>query len=122
MVRAGFVASVVLFVVAMLTSGCSHSSAQAPTPAQQVEITVHPWKKQVRFVGKTPPKARFAYVGRVRGEAPDIDFVRAVEQARAQIAERAEALGADTVKIDVIAPSSSNHIVMLAGRAYRAVD
>lgn len=122
MVRVGFLASVVLFVAAMLTSGCSHSSAEARTGAQQVEITVHPWKRAVRFVGKTPPRTRFLYVGRVRGEAPDIDFVRAVEQARAQLAERAEALGADVVKIDLIAPTSRNHVVMLAGRAYRAVD
>jgi hypothetical protein len=122
MVRVALVASGVLFFAAMLTAGCSHSSAEAPPPSQQLEITVHPWKRAVRFVGKTPSKERFIFVGRVRGEAPDVDFVRGVADARAQLAERAEALGADVVKIDLISPSSRNHQVLLAGRAYRAVD
>jgi hypothetical protein len=122
MVRVALLASGALFIAAMLTAGCSHSSAEAPPPGQQVEITVHPWKRAVRFVGKTPPKERFVYVGRVKGEAPDIDFVRGVAEARAQLAEHAEAIGADVVKIDQISPSSRNHLVLVAGRAYRAVD
>jgi hypothetical protein len=122
MVRVAFTVSGILFLVALLSSGCSHSSAETKATSQQVEITVHPWKRAVRFVGKTPPKTHYLFIGRVRGEAPDSDFVDAVKQARKQILDRAEAIGADLVKLDTVAPSSRNHAVMLAGRAYRSLD
>ena len=78
----------------------------------------------VRLVGEVPPSHR--YLGRVSGEAPEVDFVEAAFLARADLRCKAAILGADMVKIDRVRVPPDRHRasrrhVLLSGRAYRTV-
>jgi hypothetical protein len=89
----------------------------------QLQIIVHPAQKPVRLVVRTPPRQQYQYVGRVRALATDRDeFVTAAHTVQDQLRERARKLGADVVRLDVIKEGGRDHVVMLAGRAYRAVQ
>jgi hypothetical protein len=110
-----------LLLVIGVTFGCAHPQQvrhvsavsvdeEAPAP-QVVEAT-----RAIRLVAHRPPHYKF--VGRVSATAPSDDFVLAAKQARAQLTRRAEALGADVVKIERVDPGLHGR-VLLAGRAYR---
>lgn len=101
--------------------GCVTSGSDAVHPAPDAPY------RHVQLVGKVPPPARYRYVGRVSGVAPQVGFVDAVNDARVDIKTKAAKMGAAVVKIDRVKlppsarqPSRSN--VLLVGRAYRAVE
>jgi hypothetical protein len=103
--KVGFVVALVLFVSALLLTGCGHEVAHYK--GAQVEITVHPWKttktaETVKLVSKSPDPTRYVFVGRVDGAAQQ------------DLREKAAALGADVVKID-------RKGVLVAGRAYKLI-
>jgi len=124
--KLGFGVALVLFVSAWLLSGCAHEAQHFK--GAQVEITVHPWKPTVKtpdtvkLVSKTPDPARYVFLGRVNGVTPKTELVEAAKAAQQDLREKAAALGADLVKIDVLrAPTEGLHHkgVLLAGRAYK---
>ncbi len=119
-VRFLFVAGAVGFAAALLMSGCATAPPPAPAAAE-VSITVHPWVKPVRLVGKTPPADRFLFVGKVSARAENVEFVDGARDAQEQLKEKAKALGADVVKIDRVSPGKK-HLIILAGRAYRSLN
>ncbi|HZS39226.1 MAG TPA: hypothetical protein VFF06_20485 [Polyangia bacterium] len=115
-----FVLSAIGLVAALLFAGCAET-AQVIAPApEQVQITVHPWRKPIRLVRKTPPPERYLYVGKVRAVARDVEFVDAARTVDAELRSKARALGADVVKIDAV--YDRKHAVVMAGRAYRSMD
>jgi hypothetical protein len=75
--------------------------------------------RSIRLVAHRP--AHYKFVGKVRGTAPSDDFVEGAKVARKKLTQKAEALGADVVKIDRLDPGSHGQ-VLIAGRAYRLAD
>jgi hypothetical protein len=77
----------------------------------------------VRLVGRVPLTSKYQYVGRVSGVSNVGDWVQTAKAARADLNRKAEALGADVIKIDrvnVPADSYRGQFVLLTGRAYRS--
>ncbi len=113
-------------ICAAFAVGCAHAPVKAAAPAPRVVAVATPapveneWHRNIRVVAHRP--AGYVFVGRVRGSAPDGDFVAAAKQARSQLSARAEKLGADLIKIESVEPSSPSHRVVIAGRAYRLAD
>jgi hypothetical protein len=107
------------FGAALLGSGCAPSLPQVTVTVPQVQITVHPWEKPLKIVSKLPSSERWQLVGRVRAVARADEFVDAARTVQDRLRERARALGADVVKIDVA--SAGDQIVQLSGRAYRSL-
>jgi hypothetical protein len=115
-----------IFFVIAVTFGCAHPQhvrhvsppidEEAPAPAVVEEAPPPP---TVRLVGRRPHHGRF--VGLVRATAHDDDFVVAAKQAHANLAKRAEALGATVVQIQRIDPGLHGK-VLIAGRAYRLAN
>jgi hypothetical protein len=127
LVRFGMVAGVIGLLLAFALAGCASSSRQA-APPNQVEIVMHGGDQQddadepapIRFVRKTPSRAQYRFVGEVRAVARDEGFVEAAARVRKLLAQKARALGADVVQINVVSPGDDEHLVVLAGRAYRS--
>jgi nitrogen fixation/metabolism regulation signal transduction histidine kinase len=117
----------VLVVVIGLAFGCAHprSVARAPVsvdeeaPAPAPPAPVFEEGRSIRLVARRPPHYKF--VGRVRASVLNDDFVLAAKQAHQKLTRRAEALGADVVKLERIDPAATGRVV-LAGRAYRLAD
>jgi hypothetical protein len=118
--RIAFVLSVLGFVAALLMAGCASAGSVIAPSAAEVQITVHPWVKPVRIVARRLSRERYVYVGRVRAVARDAEFVAAARAVDEQLRTQARTLGADVVKIDQVSPG--RHLVLLAGRCYRALD
>jgi hypothetical protein len=77
----------------------------------------------VRLVGRVPLLSKYQYVGRVSGVSTVGDWVQTAKDARADLNRKAEALGADLIKIDrvnVPADGYQGQYVLLIGRAYRS--
>jgi hypothetical protein len=113
-------------VILGLSFGCAHPNhAQRPAAASLDEEAPAPSEaaRSVRLVARRP--AHYKFVGRVRATAPNDDFVLAAKQAREKLSRRAEALGADVIKIERVDPCYGPALhgqVMMAGRAYRLAD
>jgi hypothetical protein len=109
------VAGALGILLSLLTAGCTHVSADAPR--NDLEISVKPWVRPVKWVAHRP--ARAVFVGRVKGAATDEEFVSAAARVHAALDARARALGADVVKIDRVIAGAR---IVVAGRAYRLAD
>jgi uncharacterized protein YbjQ (UPF0145 family) len=130
--KLGFGVALLLFVSAWLLSGCAHEPAAGQRfSGPAVQITVHPWKNagkvpdNVKLVSKQPDPSRYIFLGRVNGVTQKTELVDAAEAAQRDLKEKAAALGADVVKIDVLRPpneSARYKGVLLAGRAYKLVS
>jgi len=114
-----------ILLVIGITFGCAHpqhvqhasaASVDEEAPPPQVEEAP---VRSIRLVAHRP--AHYKFVGRVRATAPADDFVLAAKQARANLARKAEALGADVVKVERLDPGLHGH-VLIAGRAYRLAN
>jgi len=116
------VAGVIGLLAAFFGAGCATISPGQARAHEDVQIRVVPWQREVRLVTHAPPHEHYVMVGKVRGVAPDAEFVTAADRVHAQLREKAAALGADVVKIDVVAPCARGHRVLLAGRAYKRVE
>jgi hypothetical protein len=112
--------AVARLVAAFFIAGCAPSAHVITPTAEQVRITVYPMKRPVRLVGKKPPSDRYVFLGRISGVATDSDFVDAANHARESLFSKAEAIGADVVRI--VRPTLGRHRVLLAGLAYRRVE
>ncbi|HEX9102895.1 MAG TPA: hypothetical protein VF997_11865 [Polyangia bacterium] len=77
----------------------------------------------VKIVAHKPSSQKYRFVGRVEARATTTDIVDAAIAVDADLRRQAKALGADVVKIDVIAPpgekAHARSRVILAGRAYK---
>ena len=77
----------------------------------------------VKIVAHKPSSQKYHFVGRVEARATTTDIVDAAIAVDADLRRQAKALGADVIKIDVIAPPRDNarahSRVILAGRAYK---
>jgi hypothetical protein len=122
MARVMVVVGAIGFVAALLLAGCASAPRPQPATVEQVEITSHPWVRPVHVVVKTPARDRYFFVGKVRATAPDDEFVAAARAVREQLIDKARALGADVVKLDVIQPDARKHQLLLSGSAYRSVE
>jgi len=120
-----------LLVLGLFAVGCAHAPAphtriseaddDAP-PARAVTRPVDEWHRNIKIVSRRPARLHYQYLGRVRGIAPNTDFVAAAKQARTQIARSAEKLGADVIKIEVLDPTAPGNKVLIQARAYRLAD
>jgi hypothetical protein len=115
-----------ILLVIGVTFGCAHpqhlrhvSAASVDEEAPPAQAEEAPAVRAIRLVAHRP--AHYKFVGRVRATAPNDDFVLAAKQARANLNRKAEALGADVVKIERLDPSLHGQ-VLIAGRAYRLAD
>ncbi|MDB4968415.1 MAG: hypothetical protein JWN44_4104 [Myxococcales bacterium] len=123
-----------VIVVGASLAGCASSKhAQRPaTPSEAGDGQVATAKEApkpkelgsaIKIVGKRPSAARYKFVGRIEATTSTNDIVDAAVTANAELRRKAKALGADVIKLDVIAPpSDSEHPhrrVILAGRAYK---
>jgi hypothetical protein len=123
-------------MVAATLVGCAtapKSRARGPMPREtgdaQVASSSETAKPQelggaaVKIVAKKPSAQRYHFVGRVTARATTPDLVDAALAADADLRRQAKALGADVVKIDIIAPpgdgARAHSRVILAGRAYK---
>ena len=107
----------------LLSFACAHQPAPQ-AHRSQMEFEPDPVVEQqperaIRLVAHRP--AHYKFVGKVRGTAPSDDFVEGAKVARKKLNQKAEALGADVVKIDRLDPGSHGR-VLIAGRAYRLAD
>jgi len=123
------------FLVSGMLVGCAAAPKQtAKRPAPQetndsaIASTEAPKPKElggatVKIVSHRPSAQRYHFVGRVEARAVTGDFVDAAIAADADLRRQAKALGADVVKIDVIAPPADHararSRIILAGRAYK---
>jgi hypothetical protein len=125
LLRIWMVAGVIGLLVAFALAGCASSSLKA-APPNQVEIVMRADADEgdapppVRLVRKAPNRAQYRFVGEVRAVASDEGFVEAATRVRKLLTEKARALGADVVQINEVSPGGDEHLVVLAGRAYRA--
>lgn len=123
-------------LLALATVGCATAPKQAargPMPRESddaVAATAAPAPKQkelggaaVKIVAHKPSPQKYKFVGRIEARSASGDIVDAAIAADADLRRQAKALGADVIKLDVIAPPSdhpSKHSrVILAGRAYK---
>jgi hypothetical protein len=109
-------------LVVTVAFGCAHQPPVHHASAASVDEEAPPPApplRAIRLVAHRPPHYKF--VGRVRGTAPSDDFVVAAKQARTNLVRKAEALGADVIKIERVDPGLHGQ-VLIAGRAYRLAD
>jgi hypothetical protein len=122
-------------LVAATMMGCATAPKQAargPMPSEKSDSAVAtseaPKPKElggsaVKIVAKKPSLQKYHFVGRVEARATTGDIVDAAIAADADLRRQAKKLGADVVKIDIIAPPSeragAHSRVILAGRAYK---
>jgi hypothetical protein len=122
-IDAGMRIQQVAMLALLVAGGCAAPTTLHPTvTVARAEITFHPWHHPVKLVRKTPSRTQYQYVGPVRGvsSSSDDEFVEAAHTAQDRLQSQARALGADVVKIVAVTPGK--HRVMLAGRAYRAIE
>jgi hypothetical protein len=126
-----------VMVVGAALSGCASSHKQArrpatPSEAEDSKVAVAPKEApkpkelggaSVKIVAKRPSTRSYKFVGRVEAKTSTNDIVDAAINADAELRRKAKALGADVIKLDIIAPPSDNshphNRVILAGRAYK---
>jgi hypothetical protein len=118
-----------LFLLGLFAVGCAHAPvahtriSEADDEAPPVRVApVDEWHRNIKIVSRKPARSHYQYLGRVRGTAPNADFVAAAKQARTQIARSAEKLGADVIKIEVLDPTAPGNKVLIQARAYRLAD
>jgi hypothetical protein len=126
----------VMVVGGSLLGGCAGSHKQAKRPAAPSEVgdskvatapaEVKPKDlggAAVKIVAKRPSPKSYKFVGRIEAKTSTNDIVDAAITADAELRRKAKALGADVIKLDVIAPPRDNehprNRVILAGRAYK---
>ena len=123
------------FLLSGLLAGCATAptkTARAPHPSEASDSAVAtadaPKPKElggetVKIVAHKPSPQKYHFVGRVEARATTGDIVDAAIAVDADLRRQARALGADVIKIDVIAPPSEHagkhSRVVLAGRAYK---
>ena len=97
-------------------SDSAAATAEAPKPQELGGAAI-------KIVAHKPSPQKYHFVGRVQARATTSDIVDAAIAVDADLRRQAKALGADVIKIDVIAPPSENgrahSRVILAGRAYK---
>lgn len=123
-------------LVAATMVGCASTpkqQARGPMPSEKNDSAVASSQETpkpqelggaaVKIVAHKPSAQKYHFVGRVEARAATADFVDAAIAADADLRRQAKKLGADVVKIDVIAPPSdhagAHSRVILAGRAYK---
>lgn len=122
-------------LVAATMFGCATApkrEARGPKPSEATDAaaaTANVAKPQelggaaVKIVAHKPSPQRYHFVGRVEARATTADIVDAAIAADADLRRQAKKLGADVVKIDVIAPPADHarakSRIILAGRAYK---
>ena len=119
-------------LVAATMMGCATApkqQARGPMPSEASDSAVAtPQPKElggetVKIVAHKPSPQKYHFVGRVEARATTTDIVDAAIAVDADLRRQAKALGADVIKIDVIAPPSekarAHSRVILAGRAYK---
>jgi hypothetical protein len=77
-----------------------------------------------RIVERKPSARRYRFVGLVRATSQSGDLVEAARDADADLRRQAARLGADVVKLDVIAPPNDTRLhphLIFAGRAYKSI-
>lgn len=101
-----------------LVVGCSHAP---PPPVVTARVLDTP-----ELVVSPPPHTLYRYIGRVAGVASSVDLVQAARVAQDDLRWKAHVRGADVVRIDYVAAppehASARPRVLLAGRAYKAID
>lgn len=124
-----------ILVGATLAAGCAASKQEArrahPSEANDAQVASAaaqaPVKElggaAVKIVAHKPSPQKYKFVGRIEARSASGDIVDAAIAADADLRRQAKALGADVVKLDVIAPPSDRPSkrsrVILAGRAYK---
>lgn len=97
--------------------------AQVATAPPQTAKAKELGGSSVKIVAHKPSPQKYKFVGRIEARASTGDIVDAAIAADADLRRQAKALGADVVKLDVIAPPadrpSKHGRVILAGRAYK---
>ncbi len=120
-------------VVAGTLFGCAtapRQQARGPKPSEAGDSAAADTAKPkelggaaVKIVARKPSPQKYHFVGRIQARATTADIVDAAIAADADLRRQAKALGADVIKIDVIAPPSerarAHSRVILAGRAYK---
>ena len=120
-------------LVAATMMGCASApkhEARGPKPSEASDsaVAAAPQPKElggdaVKIVARKPSAQKYHFVGRVAARATTTDIVDAAVAVDADLRRQAKALGADVIKIDVIAPPSdrahAHSRVILAGRAYK---
>ena len=119
-------------LVAATMMGCATApkhEARGPKPSEASDnVVAAPKPKElggetVKIVAHKPSPQRYHFVGRVEARATTADIVDAAIAVDADLRRQAKALGADVIKIDVIAPpgekARAHSRVILAGRAYK---
>jgi hypothetical protein len=77
-----------------------------------------------RIVERKPSARHYRFVGVVRATSQSGDLVEAARDADADLRRQAKKLGADVVKLDLIAPPNDTRThrhLIFAGRAYKAI-
>jgi hypothetical protein len=122
---------VMMVMAGAALSGCATSSNKtatatpAPTAAVAVSAPARESAKPmelggdaVKIVAHRPSSKEYKYVGRIEATAKTSDVVDAAVAADAELQRQAKALGADVVKLDVVAAPKKGRVV-LAGKAYK---
>src|SRR5438874_342305 len=93
-----------ILLVIGVTFGCAHpqharhvSAVSVDEEAPSAEVAPPP-VRAIRLVAHRP--AHYKFIGRVSATAPNDDFVLAAKQARANLDRKAEAMGADVIKVE----------------------
>jgi hypothetical protein len=122
-----------MVVVGASLAGCATAHDNKRPVAARAPVTVSapkpaPKPKElggdaVKIVAHRPSAKQYKFAGRVEVRATTADIVDAALAADADLRRQAKALGADVIKLDVIAPPSDRarprNRVILAGRAYK---
>ncbi len=115
-------------MIGCATTGTQSARAPKPNEASDNAAVAAPKPKElggdaVKIVAHKPSPPKYHFVGRVEARATATDIVDAAVAVDADLRRQAKALGADVIKIDVIAPPSdrahAHSRVILAGRAYK---
>ncbi|MCA1663162.1 MAG: hypothetical protein LC659_02615 [Myxococcales bacterium] len=129
--------AIAMLVAGTMAMGCASApkhEARGPMPSEKNDSAVATAKESpkakeqlggagLKIVAHKPSAQKYHFVGRVEARATTADIVDAAIAADADLRRQAKKLGADVVKIDVIAPPSeragAHSRVILAGRAYK---
>jgi hypothetical protein len=116
-------------VLATAMAGCAaHPKlAQHPRPSEKGDAAVATAPSSavskelgggaVKIVAHRPA-GHYKLVGRIEARATSGDIVDAALAADADVRRQAKALGADVIKLDLVAPPRRGRVI-LAGRAYK---
>jgi hypothetical protein len=116
----------------VFSAGCAATPKQASRPmpreSDDNKVAVADTRSKeasgpVKVVARVPSSKQYKFVGRVEVRATNASFVDQAATANAELRQKAKALGADVVKLDVITPPSdrpgAHSGIILAGRAYK---